>query len=57
MLYDKIGRTASEEVVLSLVKFKYLPYLLYGFDVIPLNNTELRLIDFPVIKGINIIYI
>jgi len=32
-IYSKIGRTASEEVVLSLVKSKCLPYLLYGVDV------------------------
>jgi hypothetical protein len=57
---DKISRTASEEVVLSLVKSNCLPCLLYGIDVIAINKTEMRSIDFPVMEalmGIYIIYI
>ena len=47
-VYGKIGRSASEEVVLSLVKAKCLPCLLYGVDVCPLNKTEQNSLDFPV---------
>jgi len=30
-IFDKVGRIASEEVVLHLVKYKCMPILLYGF--------------------------
>ena len=47
-LYGKIARSASEEVVLSLIKFKCLPCLLYGLDACPVNKTEARSLDFSV---------
>ena len=49
-LYGKIARSASEEVVLSLIKFKCLPCLLYGLDACPVNKTEARSLDFPVTR-------
>ena len=49
-IYGTIGRTASEEVVLSLGKSNFCHSLLYGIDVISLNKTELRSVDFPVIN-------
>lgn len=49
-IFGKIGRSASEEVILSLVQSKCLPCLLYGVDVCPLNKTDLRSLEFPVIK-------
>jgi len=30
-IFDKVGRIASEEVVLHPVKYKCMPILLYGF--------------------------
>ena len=42
----KLGRIASEEVVLHLVKYKYLPILLYGFEVLNLNKSQLNSLDF-----------
>jgi len=47
-ILGKIGRTASEKVVLELVKTKCLPILLYGLKACPLNKTNLRLLDFSV---------
>ena len=47
-IFGKIGRTASEEVVLELVKTKCLPILQYGLEACPLNKTNLRSLDFSV---------
>ena len=41
-IFGKIGRIASEEVTLHLIKSKCLPVLLYGLDVCPLNTTGAR---------------
>ena len=48
-LYGKLAR-ASEEVVLSLIKSKCLPCLLYGLDACPVNKTEARSLDFSVTR-------
>ena len=47
-IFGRIGRTASEEVILELIKSKCLPILLYGLEACPLNNTSLRSLDFSV---------
>jgi len=47
-ILGKIGRTASEEVVLELIKTKCLPILLYGLEACPLNKTNLRSLDFSI---------
>ena len=47
-IFGKIGRTASEEVVLELIKTKCLPILLCGIEACPLNKTNLRSLDFSV---------
>ena len=47
-IFGKIGRTASEEVVLELVKTKCFPILQYGPEACPLNKTNLRSLDFSV---------
>jgi hypothetical protein len=49
-LYGKVGRLASEEVVISLIKFKCLPCLLYGLDACPVNKSEGTSLDFPVTR-------
>jgi len=45
-IFDKVGRTASEEVVLHLVKYKCMPILLYGFEVLNLNKSQLNFLYF-----------
>jgi len=41
-----MGRSASEEVVLNLIKVKCLPVLLYGTEACPLNLTGMRSFEF-----------
>ena len=49
-IFGKIGRAASEEVVLELVKCKCLPILLYGLECCPLNKSDVKLLDFAVTR-------
>ena len=37
-IFGKIGRTASEDVVLELIKSKCLPILLYGLEACPITK-------------------
>ena len=46
--FERIGRTASEEVISELIKSKCLQILLYGLEACPLNKTNLRSLDFSV---------
>jgi len=41
----KIGRVASEEVTLQLIKVKCLPALLYGLETCPLTKSDLQSLD------------
>ena len=43
-----IGRTASDEVVLELIRTKCIPILLYGLEVLPLYQYQLRSLDFVI---------
>ena len=49
-IFGKIGRSASEEVVLNLIQIKCLPCMLYGLEACPINKTERRSLDFPVTR-------
>ena len=49
-IFGKIGRAASEEVVLELVKCKCLPILLYGLECCPLNKSDVKSLDFAVTR-------
>ena len=46
-IFGKIGRIASEEVTLQLVKSKCIP-VLYGLEACPLNMSQLALLDFVI---------
>ena len=46
-IFGKIGRIASEEIVLELIKKKCIPVLLYGLEVFTLNITQQRSLNFP----------
>ena len=46
--FGRVGRSASEEVVMHLIKVKCLPVLLYGTDACPTNTTDLRSLEFTV---------
>ena len=43
-----IGRAASEEVTLQLIRVKCLPVLLYGLEACPLNKSDLQYLNFVI---------
>jgi len=45
-IFGKVGRMASEEVTLQLIKSKCIPVLLYGLVACPLNKSQLSSLDF-----------
>jgi len=47
-IFGKIGRVASEEVVLKLIKNKCVPVLLYGLEACALNKSQMVSLDFVV---------
>jgi hypothetical protein len=47
-LFGKIGRTASEEVVIELFKAKCLPILYYGSEAYPLNKSQMSSLQFAI---------
>ena len=47
-VFGKVGRIASEEVVIELLKVKCLPILLYSLEVCNLNKRNLQSLDFTV---------
>jgi len=47
-IFGKIGRIASEEVVLQLIKSKCIPALLYGLEACPIKKSDLHSLDFVV---------
>ena len=49
-LFGKIGRLASTEVIIHLLKTKCLPVLLYGLNACPVNATELKSLEFALFR-------
>lgn len=49
-IFGKIGRIASEEVVLQLVSSKCLPILMYGTEACKLKSSDIRSLDFTVTR-------
>lgn len=47
-IFGKVGRIASEEVVLQLVASKCLPILMYGSEACCLRQSDIRSLDFAV---------
>jgi len=47
-IFVRIGRLASEEILLHLIKAKCLPVLLYGVEVYPVNISDVRSLEFTV---------
>jgi len=45
-LWKKIGRCASEEVILQLISSKCIPILLYGLEVLPMQKISVKFIGF-----------
>ena len=49
-IFGKVGRFASEEVVISLLKAKCLPCFLYGLEVCPVIMRDKRSFDFYITR-------
>jgi len=47
-IFGKVGRIASEEVVLHFTTSKCMPVLLYGLEALQLNKSQLSFLDFMV---------
>ena len=47
-IFGKVGRTASEEVIIQLLKTKCLPVLYYGLEACPINRDQARSLDHAV---------
>jgi len=47
-IFGKVGRIASEEVVLQLIISKCIPILLYGLEACPLVKSDLAALDFVI---------
>ena len=47
-IFGKVGRVASEEVILHLISSKCLPILLYGLESLPLYQYQLNSLDFVI---------
>ena len=47
-VYGRVGRLASEEVVIKLITSKCLPILLYGIEACPLVKSDLHSFDFVI---------
>ena len=44
-IFSKIGRIASEEVILQIISSKYMPILMYGLETLPLQKNQLNSLD------------
>ena len=49
-IFGKVGRCASEEVILQLVNSKCMPMLLYGLECFALLKSDVESIDFAVMR-------
>jgi len=47
-IFGKIGRLASQEVILRLIVSKCMPMLLFGLEACTLNKSQLSLLDFTI---------
>jgi len=45
-IFGKVGRVASEDVVMELLKTKRLPIVYYGFEACPLNKSQIHSLEF-----------
>jgi len=47
-VFGKVGRIASEETVLELIKTKCIPELMFGMEACPLKKRDINSLDFVV---------
>ena len=46
----KVGRLASADVVIELLKTKCMPILLYGLDACPVSPRQLRSLNYVIVS-------
>jgi len=51
-IFSKIGRFASEQVVISLIYAKCLPVLLYGMEACHILSRDKRFVEFTVTRSL-----
>jgi hypothetical protein len=51
-IFGKVGRHASEEVVVKLIQMKCIPVILYGLDCCPLNASDKHSLDFVLTRSL-----
>ena len=44
-IFGKVGRIASEDVIIELLKAKCLPALCYGLEACPVNKSQIRSLE------------
>ena len=47
-IFGKVGRFASKEVIVELLKMKCLPVLFYGIQSCPLSKSQIKSLDFAI---------
>lgn len=45
-IFGKVGRMASEDVILSLIESKCLPAMFYGLEACPVNSSQINSLEF-----------
>ena len=45
-IFGKVGRIASEDVIIELLKAKCLPALYYGLEACPVNKSQIRSLEY-----------
>jgi hypothetical protein len=56
-IFGRIGRNASAEVIIELVKKKCLPLLLYASEVLPFNSSDFKSLDYVINCAIRKIFL
>ena len=51
-IFKKIGRTASKDVIVALIKSKCLPILLYGTEACPVNSAMRHSLQFALNRAL-----
>ena len=46
-IFGKVGRIASEDVIIELLKAKCLSALYYGLEACPVNKSQIRSLECP----------
>jgi len=55
-VYGKVGSSASEEVIIQLIKTKCLPVLYYALETCPLNKSDVNALDYVLFSSFSKIF-